>query len=110
MKCFQASCDRNERQLIFRDSRNVVFPCARPTEYHGAQEIDPAAEVRVLRELLRSGLSFRHSLPQGFHHDAQFEGDRHFNQTRFDCSREGEISVTASHVNIYPNDYVRPAS
>ena len=27
---------RNERQLIFRDSRNVVFPCARPTEFHGA--------------------------------------------------------------------------
>ena len=53
---------------------------------------------------------FGTSLPQGFHHDAQFEGGRHFNQTRFDCSREGELLVTASHVNIYPNDYVRPPS
>ena len=101
--------DHNERQLIFRDSRNVVFPCARPTEFHGAQEINPVAEVRVLRELLRTAYRFGISIPQGFHHDAQFEGGRHFNQTRFDCSREGEISVTASHVNIYPNDYVRPA-
>jgi len=102
--------DHNERQLIFRDSRNVVFPCARPTEYHGAQEIDPTAEVRVLRELLRTTYRFGISLPQGFHHDAQFEGGRHFNQTKFDCSRQGEILVTASHVNIYANDYVRPAS
>jgi hypothetical protein len=102
--------EHNEHQLIFRDSRNVVFPCARPTEYHGVQEIDPAAEVRVLRELLRTNYRFGISLPQGFHHDAQFERGRHFNQTRFDCSRQGQISVTASHVSIYPNDYVRPAS
>jgi hypothetical protein len=101
---------QNERQLIFRDSRDVVFPCARPTEFHGVQEIDPSSEVPVLRELLRTTYRFGTSLPQGFHHDAQFEGGRHFNQTRFDCSRQGELSVTASHVNIYPNDYVRPAS
>lgn len=102
--------DHNERQLIFRDSRKVVFPCARPAEFHGAQEISPAAQVPVLREVLRTTYRFGTSLPQGFHHDAQFEGGRHFNQTRFDCSRNGELSVTASHVNIYPNDYVRPAS
>lgn len=101
--------DHNERQLIFRDTRNVVFPCARPGEFHAAQEIDPAAELRSLRELLRATYRFGMSLPQGFHHDAQFEAGRHFNQTRFDCSRQGELSVTASHVNIYPNDYVRPA-
>ena len=100
---------QNERQRIFRDSRNVVFPCARPTEFHGAQEIDSAAAVPALHDLLRSTYRFGTSLAQGFHHDAQLEGGRHFNQTRFDCSREGEISVTASHVNIYPNDYVRPA-
>jgi hypothetical protein len=101
--------DHNERQLLFRDSRNVVFPCARPTEFHGAQEIDPTAELSILRELLRTAYRFGTSLPQGFHDDAQFESGRHFDQTRFDCSRKGELSVTASHVNIYPNDYVRPA-
>lgn len=101
--------DRDERQLIFRDTRNIAFPCARPTEFHGVQEIDPAAEVPVLRELLRTAYRFGTSLPQGFHHDAQFEGGRHFNQDKFDCSRNGVLSVKASHVNIYPNDYVRPA-
>lgn len=100
---------QDERQSIFCDSRNVVFPCARPTESHGAHEIDPAAAVPVLQDLLRSTYRFGAFLAQGFHHDAQLEGGHHFNQTRFDCSREGEISVTASHVNIYPNDYVRPA-
>lgn len=101
--------DHNERQLIFRDSRNVIFPCARPREFHGAHEINPAVELCALRELLRTTYRFGTSLPQGFHHDAQFEGGRHFNQTRFECSKQGVLSVTASHVNIYPNDYVRPA-
>lgn len=101
--------DHNERQLIFRDSRNVVFPCARPKEFHGAHEIDRSAELCALREHLRATYRFGTSLPQGFHHDAQFERGRHFNQTSFDCSSQGALSVTASHVNIYPNDYVRPA-
>jgi hypothetical protein len=101
--------DHNERQFIFRDSRNVVFPCARPSEFHGEKEIDPNGELGDLSELLRATYRFGASLPQGFHHDAQFEGGRHFNQTKFDCSRQGELTVTASHVNIYPNDYVRPA-
>jgi hypothetical protein len=102
--------DYQERQLIFRDARGVVFPCARPSELHGAQEIDPYAEVSVLREVLRSTYRFGTSLPQGFHHDAQFEGGRHFNQTSFQCSRNGQLLVTASHANIYPNDFVRPAA
>jgi hypothetical protein len=101
--------EKHERQIIFRDSRNVVFPCARPKEFHGVQEINPTAEQHVLRELLRTTYRFGTSLPQGFHHDAQFEGGRRFHQTRFDCSRKGELSVTATHVNIYPNDYVRTA-
>ena len=40
---------------------------------------------------------------------AQFEGGRHFKATPFECSRNGQLSVSASHANIYPNDYVRPA-
>ena len=101
--------DHHERQLIFRDARGVVFPCARPTELHGAQEIDPNAEVSILREVLRSTYRFGTSLPQGFHHGAQFGEGRHFNQTSFQCSRNGELLVTASHANIYPNDFVNPA-
>jgi hypothetical protein len=101
--------DHQERQMIFRDARGVVFPTARPTELHAAQGIDPSAEVSVLRELLRSTYRFGTSLRQGFHHDAQFAKGRHFNQTSFQCSRNGELFVTASHASIYPNDFVRPA-
>lgn len=101
--------DHQERRLIFRDARGVVFPCARATELHGVQEIDPQAEVSILREVLRSTYRFGTSLPQGFHHDAQLENGRHFNQISFECSRNGDLQVTGSHVNIYPNDFVRPA-
>ena len=101
--------EHQERQMVHCDARGVVFPCARRTELHGAQEIDPDAEISILREMLRGMYRFGTSLSQGFHHDAQFKDGRHFDQTRFDCSRQGELLVTASHVNIYPNDFVRPA-
>ncbi len=98
---------KTERQTIFRDARGVVFPCARPTEMHGAQEIDLSAAVLDLREILRSMYRFGAPLPQGFHHDAQLEDGSRFHGARFDCSRKGELPVTGTHVNIYPNDFVR---
>lgn len=98
-----------ERQLIFKDARGVVFPCSRPTEMHGALAIDLAANLKSLREMLQSTYRFGASLPQGFHHDAQFEYGRHFNQTPFDCCHKGALLVSGSHANIYPNDFVNPA-
>jgi hypothetical protein len=98
-----------ETQVIYKDTRGVVFPCCRATEPHGGQELDHNANVAVLRELLQSTYRFGASLPPGFHHDAQFEGGRHFKATPFECSRNGQLSVSATHANIYPNDYVRPA-
>jgi hypothetical protein len=98
-----------ERQLIFKDMRGVVFPCSRPTEMHGAQEIHPAADVMHLREMLQSTYRFGASLPLGFHHDAQFEYGRHFDHTPFDCCQKGKLLVSGSHANIYPNDFVKPA-
>jgi len=98
-----------ETQLIYKDTRGVVFPCCRASEPHGGKKFDHDAEVDVLRDLLQSTYRFGAILPPGFHHDAQFEGGRHFKTTSFQCSREGELSVTATHANIYPNDYVRPA-
>lgn len=98
-----------ERQLIFKDERGVVFPCSRPTEMHGAHEIDSAANVERLREMLQSAYRFGVSLPQGFHHDAQFDFGRHFDRTPFDCCQKGTLLVSGSHANIYPNDFVNPA-
>jgi len=97
-----------ERQMIFRDARNVIFPCARSSEFHGQlPEIEPESKVAVLQDFLRGVYRFGTPLPDGFHHDAQLEGGRHFDGMSFDCSLNGSILVTASHVNLYPNDHVR---
>jgi len=45
-------------------------------------------------------------LPLGFHHDAQYEYGRAFDDTSFDCSQKGHCLVTGTHANIYPNDFV----
>ena len=99
-----------ETQAIYKDTRGVVFPCCRASESHGGEELDQTAKVEVLRDLLQSTYRFGASLPPGFHHDAQFEGGRHFKEEPFECSRKGKLFVTATHANIYPNDYVRPSS
>ena len=96
--------------MIFKDARAVVFPCSRPAEMHGRREIDPAADVNRLRSILQSTYRFGASLPQGFHHDAQFEGGRQFNQTPFECCEKGALLVSGSHANIYPNDFVNPVA
>jgi hypothetical protein len=98
-----------EHQLIFKDARGVVYPCSRATEMHGVRGIDPDAEAPILRETLRSAYRFGTSLPQGFHHDAQFEHGRHFDNTQFDCSEKGACFVSGSHARVYPNDFVNPA-
>jgi len=97
-----------ESQVIYKDTREVVFPCSRAYEPHGGTEFDHHAEVPVLRDVLQSTYRFGASLAPGFHHDAQFEGGRGFAATIFDCSRNGQIAVTATHANVYPNDFVRP--
>jgi hypothetical protein len=102
--------DHQEKQLIYRDARGVVFPCARASELHGQLlDIKTNAEPSALIEFLRSVYRFGTSLPDGFHHDAQFEGGRHFQKMDFQCSGQGTLLVTSSHANVYPNDYVRPA-
>jgi hypothetical protein len=98
-----------ERQTVFKDTRGVLFPCSRPAEMHGAQNLEVNADVVRLREMLQSTYRFGTSLPQGFHHDAQFDYGRPFDRTPFDCCQKGTLLVSGSHVNIYPNDFVNPA-
>jgi hypothetical protein len=96
-----------ETQMIYKDSRGVVFPCARASEPHGGTEFDHEAKIEVLCDVLQSIYRFGAALPTGFHHDAQLEGGKHLKDMQFDCSRNGSLAVTASHANIYPNDFVR---
>ncbi len=99
---------RQERQMMFRDARDVIFPCARANERHGPPpDVQPESDLAVLQNFLRSVYRFGTRLPDGSHHDAQLEWGRHFHDMTFDCSRNGPISVTASHANLYPDDYVR---
>ena len=102
--------DHQETQVIYKDTRGVVFPSCRAYEAHGGTEFDHNAKVKVLQDILQSTYRFGASLPPGFHHDAQFEEGRDFNATAYECSREGYIYVTATHANIYPNDYIRPGN
>jgi len=97
-----------EHQMIFRDARNVIFPRARANQFHWhLPDVQPGSDLPVLQDFLRSVYRFGTPLPDGFHHDAQLEHGSHFHNMSFDCSRKGPVSVTASHVSLYANDYVR---
>lgn len=97
-----------ERLAMFRDARNVIFPCARATQLHWRlPELGPNSEVELFQDFLRSTYRFGAPLPDGFHHDAQLEWGNEFDRMQFDCSREGRIEVSGSHANIYPNDFIR---
>jgi hypothetical protein len=97
-----------ERLAIFRDARNIIFPCARATQLHWRPpELTPASELALFQDFLRSTYRFGAPLPDGFHHDAQLEWGNEFNHMLFECSREGRVEVSGSHANIYPNDFIR---
>jgi len=99
---------RDERLAMFRDARDVIFPCARPTQLHWhVPELAPDEKVGLFQDFLRSTYRFGAPLPDGFHHDVQLEWGAEFNRMPFECSREGNIEVSGNHANIYPNDYVR---
>jgi hypothetical protein len=97
-----------ERLAMFRDARNVIFPSARATELHWRlPELGPDSDVTQFQDFLRSTYRFGAPLPDGFHHDGQLEWGNEFDHMPFDCSRLGRIEVSGSHVNIYPNDFIR---
>jgi hypothetical protein len=45
-------------------------------------------------------------LPEGFHHDVTRDGSSLQNE-QFTCAREGGLTVSGTHANVYPNDFVR---
>lgn len=97
-----------ERLAMFRDSREVIFPCARPTQLHWrVPDLTQDAQIVLFQDFLRSTYRFGAPLPDGFHHDVQLEWGDHFNRMPFECSREGNIEVSGRHANIYPNDFIR---
>ncbi|WP_445502686.1 hypothetical protein [Microvirga sp. G4-2] len=97
-----------EKKELYLDFRSVVFLGARPREFHGAnREVNSDAGLPELMQLLRSLYRFGVPLPEGYHHDLQLEGGKEFAGLDFDCCVEGQVEAHGSHVNVYPNDYVR---
>jgi hypothetical protein len=100
----------DEKKQIFQDIRKLIFPCARPSELHGvAPPVPPAEEFLYLLQNLKTLFRFGAPLEGGFHHDVQLERGQKIKGVVFHCSSAGSVIVDATHANIYPNDYVRPA-
>ena len=98
----------NKTRRAFVDARSVVFFTADQRAFHGtAREIGEASTRDGRMSVLRSLYRFGASLPNGFHHDAQLADGSVFRNFQFDCDADGPVYVRATHVNVYPNDYVR---
>jgi hypothetical protein len=69
---------------------------------HGLAREHPN-RLRVLNSLYRFGIA----LEGGFHHDVQWSRKKALKNERFVCCDRGEILVSGTHVNIFPNDYVK---
>ena len=68
-----------ERQVIFRDASGCHLSLCSGNRIHGQlPDVQPESDLTVLQDFLRSVYRFGTPLPDGFHHDAQLEGDAIF--------------------------------
>ena len=100
--------ERNEVRRVHVDERDLAFLRANDREFHGqARELPEDAEAKAHRSLLRTLYRFGGPLPFGFHHDVQRRDGRKMVETRFECCMAGPVTVSGSHANVYPDDFVR---
>lgn len=101
---------RHKTRRAFQDYRGLIFLSAHPTAFDGATreaEEEALDSERLLR--LRGLYRFGAAVPNGFHHDVQFEQGRTLAGVEFECVLIGQVCGHASHANIYMNDFVRIA-
>lgn len=96
------------KKLVFIDDRKLCFPSSINTGNHALprrleSDQDAKKVIQLLQQLYRFGLPIEH----GYHFDVQHPGGEHLDRVRFVCCEEGELTVSGTHVNIYPNDKVR---
>jgi hypothetical protein len=97
-----------QTRRAFMDHRNLVFLAAHPTAYDGkAREVDDRADENELLIRMKGLYRFGAALPNGFHHDVQFEHGRDLGGVELDCAERGPVRVFGSHTNIFANDFVR---
>jgi hypothetical protein len=89
------------------DARRLLFP--RDLSGHGGtREVESAdSDTRPRENLLRTLYRFGAPLPEAFHHDVQYAGERTLADTQFVCSVKGRFVPSTGYVNIYPDDFVR---
>ena len=103
--------DKNEVRTVLVDRRELAFLQAHDTAFHGpARELDEAATSCERQNMLRRLYRFGGPLPDGFHHDVQQSDGSKLRDVEFDCCEQGKFTVSGSHANVYPNDYVRPGA
>jgi len=90
------------------DERELAFPHASDGEFHAwPRELSEDAEPKAYRAMLRTLYRFGGPLEPGFHHDVQRLHGRDLVAMPFPCSEAGAVTVTGTHANVYPNDFVR---
>lgn len=65
------------------------------------------AGLEEISRLLRALYRFGGPLKNGLHHDAQRRDGTKLERCEFDCDVAGRVTVTGSHANVYPTDFIR---
>lgn len=92
----------DERELVFAKSHHGQHGGRHRILAEG-EELAPAVVQRILESRFRFGTPLE---PEGFQHDAQYEGKRLLDNMPFDCTARGSIEVSGTHANVYPSDVV----
>lgn len=92
------------------DARGLVFANSLGGRHARVRVLpdEPKPSVSKLRALLESMFRLGTPLLEGFQHDVQWPWDEPLKNVPFDCSEDGQVDVSGSHANIYPDDYIRP--
>jgi len=92
------------------DTRGLVFANSLGGRHGPARALpnDPKPNVAELRSLLESMFRLGSPLLDGFQHDVQWPMDAPLKNERFHCVNDGDVNVSGTHANVYPNDSVRP--
>ena len=98
-----------KRRYAFVDSRQLCFLPAQASEQHGAiwtssNNEDPHKIRQWLNGKYRFGIPI---IESGFHYDVQKMKGGSLENLQFQCDIQGPIQTKGTHVNIYPNDFVR---
>lgn len=94
--------------VSYIDSRDLVFPPCKDDENHGRMRaMDEVVGVGKIKMALNQLYRFGIPIFDGFHYDVQRENGHSLKNIEFQCVTGGSIVADVSHVNIYPNDFVR---